>query len=55
MYRKVGALTYAKTHANTNSSTIITYIDTWYENNIKGTTNEQYIADNIFCNDRSFA
>lgn len=55
MYRKVGALTYAKTHANTNNSTIKNYIDIWYENNIKGTTNEQYIADNIFCNDRSFA
>ena len=42
-------------HANTNNSTIKTYLDTWYENNIKGTTNEQYIADNVFCNDRSFA
>ena len=55
MYGKVGASTYAETHANTNNSTIKTYIDTWYENNIKGTANEQYIADNIFCNDRSFA
>lgn len=55
MYGKVGVSTYAETHANTNNSTIKTYIDTWYENNIKGTTNEQYIADIIFCNDRSFA
>ena len=55
MYGKTGASTYAETHANTNNSTIKTYLDTWYENNIKGTTNEQYIADNIFCNDRSFA
>ncbi len=55
MYGKTGALTYVETHANTNNSTIKTYLDTWYENNIKGTTNEQYIADNIFCNDRSFA
>ena len=55
MYGKVGASTYAETHANTNNSTIKTYIDTWYENNIKGTTNEKYIVDNIFCNDRSFA
>ncbi len=55
MYGKIGASTYAETHANTNNSTIKTYIDTWYENNIKGTNNEQYIADNIFCNDRSFA
>ena len=55
MYGKTGASTYSATHANTNNSTIKTYLDTWYENNIKGTTNEQYIADNIFCNDRSFA
>ena len=55
MYGKTGASTYVETHANTNNSTIKTYLDTWYENNIKGTTNEQYIADNIFCNDRSFA
>ena len=55
MYGKTGASTYAETHANTNNSTIKTYLDTWYENNIKGTTNEQYIADNLFCNDRSFA
>ena len=55
MYGKVGASTYAETHANTNNSTIKTYIDTWYENNIKGTTNEKYIVDNIFCNDRSLA
>mgnify|MGYP004576259465 CR=1 FL=1 len=55
MYGKTGASAYAETHANTNNSTIKTYLDTWYENNIKGTTNEQYIADNIFCNDRSLA
>ena len=55
MYGKTGASTYAETHTNTNNSTIKTYLDTWYENNIKGTANEQYIADNIFCNDRSLA
>ena len=55
MYGKTGASTYAETHANTNNSTIKTYLDTWYENNIKGTTNEQYVKDNLFCNDRSFA
>lgn len=55
MYGKVKASTYAETHANINSSTIKKYIDTWYENNIKGTTNEQYIVDNLFCNDRSLA
>lgn len=55
MYGKVGASTYAETHSNINNSTIKTYIDTWYENNIKGTSNEKYIVDNVFCNDRSFA
>ena len=55
MYGKAGASTYAETHANTNNSTIKTYLDTWYENNIKGTTKEQYVKDNLFCNDRSFA
>ena len=55
MYGKTDASTYAETHANTNNSAIKTYLDTWYENNIKGTANEQYIADNIFCNDRSLA
>ncbi len=40
---------------NTNSSDIKVYLDTWYENNIKGTTNEQYVKDNLFCNDRSLS
>ena len=40
---------------NANSSTIKIYLDTWYENNIKGTENEQYLADDIFCNDRSIS
>ena len=38
---------------NTNDSTIKTYLDNWYKTNISGTENEQYLADNIFCNDRS--
>ena len=55
MYGKTGASTYAEAHANINNSTIKTYLDTWYENNFKGTSNEQYVKDNLFCNDRSFA
>ena len=55
MYGQTGASTYADAHANTNNSTIKTYIDNWYKTNIVGTTNEQYLADNIFCNDRSMA
>ena len=55
MYGKTGASTYADAHANTNNSTIKTYIDNWYKTNIVGTTNEQYLVDNIFCNDRSIS
>ena len=40
---------------NINDSTIKAYLDNWYKTNIFGTKNEQYLADNIFCNDRSFA
>ena len=53
MYGTPGSNNYNDTHTNTNSSTIKTYLDTWYENNIKNTENETYIADSIFCNDRS--
>ena len=40
---------------NINDSDIKTYLDNWYKNNILDTKNEQYLADNIFCNDRSLA
>ena len=52
MYGTAGASTYDEAHANTNNSSIKTYLDNWYNTNIKGTTNEQYIADTIYCNDR---
>ena len=55
MYGETTASTYAAAHANSRNSIIKTYIDNWYKTNIVGTTNEQYIVDNIFCNDRSFA
>ena len=55
MYGATGASTYAEAHANTNDSTIKTYIDNWYKTNILRTANEQYLADNVFCNDRSLA
>ena len=52
-------ITYATTskeaaQTNSNDSKIKSYLDLWYENNIKGTVNEQYVKDNLFCNDRSF-
>ena len=52
MRGKTGASSYADAHANTNNSTIKTYLDNWYKTNIVRTNNEQYLADNIFCNDR---
>ena len=52
MYGTVGATTYEATHANTNDSNAKKILDSWYENNIKGTQNEQYINDTMFCNDR---
>ena len=55
MYGSANASTYQATHANTNNSTIKAYLDNWYKTNIVGTTNEQYVADNVFCNDRSIS
>mgnify|MGYP005795544907 FL=1 len=46
--------TYEDTHANITDSTIKGKIDEWYETNLLGTEYEQYIADTLFCNDRSF-
>lgn len=53
MYGTIGASTYEKTHENVNDSTIKKYLDIWYEQNIKDTNYEQYLLDNVFCNDRS--
>ena len=55
MYGTPGSLTYEETHANINDSTIKKYVDNWYENNIKNNIYEQYLADNIFCNDRTIS
>ena len=52
---------YASTLNNTTDSTIKTYIDNWYKNNILNKTDENnisysdYLTDNIFCNDRSLS
>ena len=53
MFGTKGATTYANTHSNTTNSTIKTKLDSWYDTNIVNTGNEQYIADAIYCNDRS--
>lgn len=55
MYGTAGAATYANTHSNTTNSTIKTKLDSWYDTNIVNTGNEKYIADAIYCNDRSLS
>ena len=50
-YGTVGASTYDATHANTNKSTILTNLETWYNNNLK--TYADAIADTVWCNDKT--
>ena len=54
-YVRYGTSSKEVAQTNTNDSTIKTYLDNWYKSNISGTENEQYLADNIFCNDRSIS
>ena len=51
MYGTAGASDYASTHANTNNSTILTNLETWYTNNLK--TYADTIADTVWCNDKT--
>ena len=53
MYGTPGSTTYEATHANTNKSTILTNLETWYNNNLK--TYESIIDNNVFCNDKSLS
>ena len=50
-YGTVGASTYAATHANSNKSTILTNLETWYNDNLK--TYESVIDDTVWCNDKT--
>ena len=50
-YGTVGSSSYEATHANTNNSTILTNLETWYTNNLK--TYESVIDDNVWCNDKT--
>ena len=50
-YGTVGASGYASAHANTNKSTILTNLETWYTNNLK--TYESVIDDTVWCNDKT--
>ena len=51
MYGTAGASDYASAHANTNKSTILTNLETWYNNNL--TAYESVIADTVWCNDKT--
>ena len=42
---------YANAHANINKSTILKYLESWYDDNIA--RYDSYIADTIWCNDKS--
>ena len=54
MYGTTGSTTYEATHTNTNNSTIKTYLDNWYQENLLSYTS--YMSpDAGFCNDRSIA
>ena len=50
-YGTVGASDYASAHANTNNSTILTSLETWYIINLE--PYESKLADTIWCNDKS--
>ncbi len=50
-YGTVGASDYASAHANTNKSTILTNLETWYTNNLKDYADA--IADTVWCNDKT--
>ena len=50
----VGSSTYEATHANTNNSTILTNLETWYNNNDNNFKKyEKVIADTVWCNDKT--
>ena len=51
MYGTVGASDYVSAHANTNKSTILTNLETWYTNNLKDYADA--IADTVWCNDKT--
>ena len=55
MYGTPSSSTYEETHVNTNNSTIKTANDNWYKTNIVDKNYSQYVADAIYCNDRSLS
>ena len=54
MYGIEDATTYKETHSNLYDSTIKEYLEnTWYKENILDKGYDNYVADAIYCNDRS--
>jgi hypothetical protein len=51
MYGTPGSSSYAATHANTNKSTILQFLETWYNANLASYSSQ--LADVIWCNDKS--
>ena len=50
-YGTAGARDYATTHANINKSTILTNLETWYNNNL--TAYESVIDNSVWCTDKT--
>ena len=44
---------YDATHVNVVSSTIKIFLENWYKTNIVNTNNTSYVADTLFCNDKT--
>ena len=55
MYGFLNSNNYQDTHENSHDSPMKIYLDKWYENHLKNKVSESYIADSLFCNDRSVA
>ena len=55
MYGAAQSEDYISTHANLNNSTIKKFVDNWYEINILNKGYSMYVADAIYCNDRSIS
>ena len=55
MYGTLGSASYDDTHKNINDSIIKTKVDAWYKTNIVDTNNSDYVADTLFCNDKTLA
>ena len=53
MYGTPGSTTYEATHENKNDSNAKTIIDKWYEDNLYDTKFENYLADTLFCGDKT--